>query len=105
MNKDQVKGSAKDVAGKVQEGAGKMVGSDKQQAKGLAKQAAGKAQKGYGDAKQTVKDAAKSRWPLDRRGALPRVTTEIAFNAWPALVRAFLRTIAQAFLLLPLGRL
>jgi len=59
MNKDQVKGTAKNVAGKIQEGAGKLVGSNKQQAKGLAKQAVGKAQKGFGDAKQAIKDSGK----------------------------------------------
>ena len=37
MNKDQVKGSAKDIAGKVQEGAGKLIGSKNQQVKGLSK--------------------------------------------------------------------
>ena len=57
MNRNQVKGAAKDVAGKVQEGAGKLTGSTKQQAKGLAKQAEGKVQKGVGDATETVKDA------------------------------------------------
>ena len=30
MNKDQIKGTGKDVAGKVQEGAGKLVGSTEQ---------------------------------------------------------------------------
>ncbi|MEO7886653.1 MAG: CsbD family protein [Polaromonas sp.] len=59
MNKDQVKGVAKDTAGKAQEAAGKLVGSKEQQAKGLAKQAEGSVQKGYGDAKETVKDVAK----------------------------------------------
>ncbi len=59
MNKDQVKGTAKDVAGKVQEGAGKLVGSEKQQVKGLAKQVEGKVQKGFGDAREAVKDAGK----------------------------------------------
>jgi uncharacterized protein YjbJ (UPF0337 family) len=53
MNKDQVKGTAKDVAGKVQEGVGKAVGSKEQEAKGLGKQVEGKVQKGIGD----VKDA------------------------------------------------
>jgi len=38
MNKDQVKGAAKDAAGKVQEQAGKVVGSEEQQAKGQARQ-------------------------------------------------------------------
>ncbi|HEV2008442.1 MAG TPA: CsbD family protein [Burkholderiales bacterium] len=61
MNKDQVKGAAKDVAGKIQEGAGKLVGSKSQQAKGLAKQVAGKTQKGFGDGRQAVKDAVKGR--------------------------------------------
>jgi uncharacterized protein YjbJ (UPF0337 family) len=59
MNKDQVKGGAKDVAGKVQEQAGKLVGSKEQQIKGLSKQIAGKVQKGVGDAKQSVKDLSK----------------------------------------------
>jgi uncharacterized protein YjbJ (UPF0337 family) len=60
MNKDQVKGVAKDVAGKVQQEAGKLVGSKKQQIKGLSKQISGKVQKGVGDAKQAVEDFKKS---------------------------------------------
>ena len=56
MNKDQVKGVTKDVAGKVQEQAGKLVGSKEQQIKGLSKQISGKAQKGVGDVEQSVKD-------------------------------------------------
>ena len=57
MNKDQVKGVTKDIAGKVQQDAGKLVGSKEQQAKGLQKQVAGKSQKAFGDAKETIKDA------------------------------------------------
>jgi uncharacterized protein YjbJ (UPF0337 family) len=57
MNKDQVKGAAKNIAGKVQEEAGKLVGSKEQQAKGLLKQATGKAEKKLGDVKEAVKDA------------------------------------------------
>ncbi|OFW16438.1 MAG: general stress protein CsbD [Acidobacteria bacterium RIFCSPLOWO2_02_FULL_59_13] len=60
MNKDQVKGVAKDVAGKVQEEAGKLVGSKEQQIKGLSKQISGKLQKGFGDIKQSVEDFDKS---------------------------------------------
>ena len=56
MNKNQVKGVAKDVAGKVQEKAGKLVGSEEQQIKGLSKQISGKMQKGVGDVEQSVKD-------------------------------------------------
>lgn len=58
MNKDQVKGTAKDIAGKIQEEAGRAVGSKEQEAKGLGKQVSGKVQKKYGDAKEAVKDAA-----------------------------------------------
>lgn len=55
MNKDQIKGAAKNLAGKVQEQAGKVTNSQEQQAKGLAKQAAGKTQQAYGNAKDTIK--------------------------------------------------
>lgn len=55
MNKDQVKGFAKDVAGKVQQEAGKLVGSKEQQAKGLNKQISGKAEQAFGDAKEAIK--------------------------------------------------
>jgi len=57
MNKDQVKGTVKDAAGKVQEKAGEVVGSPKHEAKGLLKQAEGKTQKAVGDVKEAVKDA------------------------------------------------
>jgi uncharacterized protein YjbJ (UPF0337 family) len=56
MNKNQVKGMAKDVAGKVQEETGKLVGSDAQQVKGLSKQITGKVQKSVGDAQQAEKN-------------------------------------------------
>ncbi len=60
MNKDQVKGKAKNIAGKVQEKAGKLVGSKEQQVKGLSKQISGKTQESYGDAKQAVENLDKS---------------------------------------------
>ncbi len=56
MNKDQVKGATKQVAGKVQEKAGELVGNKDQQAKGLVKQVEGNVQKNYGDAKESLKD-------------------------------------------------
>ena len=60
MNKDQVKGAAKNAAGKLQQKAGKLVGSEKQQAKGLAKQISGTLRKSVGDVKEAIKDATKS---------------------------------------------
>ncbi len=55
MNKDQVKGSVKQAAGKVQQKTGEAVGSEKHQIKGAAKQVEGKIQKGVGDLKENHK--------------------------------------------------
>lgn len=54
IDKDQVEGRAKEAAGKVQEVAGKAVGSTTQQVKGAVKKAAGSAQAKYGDIKNDV---------------------------------------------------
>jgi uncharacterized protein YjbJ (UPF0337 family) len=56
MNKNQVKGVVKDIAGKVQEKVGQLFGSKEQQAKGLGKQISGKTEKNYGDAKEVIKN-------------------------------------------------
>ncbi len=56
MNKDQVKGPTKDIAGKVQGVTGKLVGSKSQEVEGFNLQMEGKAQKGYGDAKDVIKE-------------------------------------------------
>ena len=55
MNRDQVKGSAKDVAGKVQRKVGEALGSTGQQVKGLAKQVEGKVQKFVGRMRDDAK--------------------------------------------------
>ena len=54
MNRDQVKGTVKDVVGKVQRKIGEVTGNTSQQIKGGAKQVEGKVQRGAGD----VEDAA-----------------------------------------------
>ena len=59
MNKDQVKGKAKNIAGKVQEKAGKLVGSKEQQVKGLTKQISGKIQESAGDVRQSAENLGK----------------------------------------------
>jgi uncharacterized protein YjbJ (UPF0337 family) len=56
MNKDEVKGKAKDIAGRVQRQAGEWTGDEKSAAKGAAKQVEGKVQNAWGK----VKDAAKT---------------------------------------------
>jgi len=53
-NKDQIAGAAKDVGGKIQEEAGKLVGSKEQELKGLQNQAGGKMQQAVGDIKAMV---------------------------------------------------
>ena len=56
INKDQVEGRVKEAAGKVQEVAGKAVGSGTQQAKGMARKVGGAAQAAYGDVKEDLKE-------------------------------------------------
>lgn len=56
VNKDQIQGTAKDIAGKVQQEIGKLTGSKEQQAKGLKTQIEGNLQKGVGDLKEAVAD-------------------------------------------------
>ena len=57
MNRNQVKGAAKDVAGKSQQKVGELTGNKTQQAKGAAKRVAGKLQKGVGNVEQTLDKA------------------------------------------------
>lgn len=57
MNRDQVEGKAKDIAGKVQRKIGEATGSTSQQVKGAAKQVEGKVQKGVGDATESLRDS------------------------------------------------
>jgi uncharacterized protein YjbJ (UPF0337 family) len=57
MNRDQVKGNAKNIAGKVQQKVGELTGNKTQQAKGLAKQVAGNVQKGVGNVEQAIDKA------------------------------------------------
>jgi uncharacterized protein YjbJ (UPF0337 family) len=57
MNRNQVKGAAKDVAGKIQRKVGELTGNENQQAKGAAKQVEGKVQKGAGNVEQALDKA------------------------------------------------
>ena len=55
INKDQVEGRAKEVAGKVQGEFGKLVGNKAQQVKGAVKEALGAGQAKAGDLVEKVK--------------------------------------------------
>ena len=61
MDKDEIKGKAKDIAGRVQRQAGEWTGDEESQAKGTMKQAEGKVQNAVGKmkdaAKKTIHDA------------------------------------------------
>ena len=61
MNKDQVKGKAKEVGGKIQQKVGEAVGSSEQQLKGMKNQAEGNIQQKAGDVKEVAKDVVKDR--------------------------------------------
>ncbi|PRC91417.1 CsbD family protein [Solimicrobium silvestre] len=55
MNKDQTNGAAKNIGGKIQEQAGKLVGSQSQQVKGFKHQIDGKTQEIVGDLKEAYR--------------------------------------------------
>lgn len=76
MNKDQVEGKLKDVAGRIERQAGEWTGDPKKQVKGAAKQVEGKMQNTLG----TVKDAA-SKVPDDNAAAKPPKRVEDAVSS------------------------
>ena len=57
MNRNQMQGAAKDVAGKVQQKLGELTGNKTQQAKGVAKQLQGKVQRGAGNVEEALDKA------------------------------------------------
>lgn len=61
MNKDQLAGAAKKAGGKIQEEAGKLVGSKHQQTEGIKHQIAGRMQEGMGDVKAGLKNLVKAK--------------------------------------------
>jgi uncharacterized protein YjbJ (UPF0337 family) len=56
VNKDQIKGQANEVDGKIKEVTGKVVGDKELEVKGSIQGSVGKAQKKFGDVKQDAKD-------------------------------------------------
>ena len=57
MNKDQVKGKLKDVAGRFERQAGEWTGDPEKQVKGAVKQAEGKLQNAWGNQKDEAKES------------------------------------------------
>ena len=58
MDENRVTGTARNVAGKLEEGAGRMAGNTKTQLQGTLDQAAGAAQDLYGQAADVTRDTA-----------------------------------------------
>lgn len=58
MDKDEIKGKAKDIAGRVERQVGEWTGDKDAEAEGTAKQAEGKVQNAWGKTKDAVRDAA-----------------------------------------------
>jgi uncharacterized protein YjbJ (UPF0337 family) len=56
MNRDQIEGGVKDLAGRAQQAAGAMGDDAKMKVEGAAREAAGKVQKTYGDAVDAVRE-------------------------------------------------
>ncbi|MBN3809476.1 CsbD family protein [Paraburkholderia sp. Ac-20347] len=59
MNKDQVKGTAEKLKGKVNEAVGRATDNPQRELKGDMQQAAGQARKNVGDLKEAAKDMTK----------------------------------------------
>jgi uncharacterized protein YjbJ (UPF0337 family) len=57
MDKNRIKGTAKQVKGSIKEAAGKLTGNTSLELEGDAEQLAGKVQKEYGKAKDRLRDA------------------------------------------------
>ena len=57
MNDDQVKGKAKDIAGRVERQVGEWTGDKEAEVKGAAKQVEGKVQNAWGNVKDAARDA------------------------------------------------
>jgi uncharacterized protein YjbJ (UPF0337 family) len=58
MDEHKIKGSAKEIGGKVEETVGRATGSAKMEARGMLHQAEGKAEKTFGEARDTVSSVA-----------------------------------------------
>jgi uncharacterized protein YjbJ (UPF0337 family) len=59
IDKDRIKGSAKQVKGSVKESIGKVTGNRRTEAEGVADKTAGKVQGEFGKAKDAVRDTFK----------------------------------------------
>ena len=57
MNKDEVRGKAREIKGKVKQGVGEATGDERLHDEGVADEVAGEVQKGFGTARRKVGEA------------------------------------------------
>lgn len=67
MNKEQARGTLRNVAGMIQEQAGRLVGNKEQEARGIHRQVIGHVEKSVGDVKAVLKGASDAIQRASRR--------------------------------------
>ncbi|MFZ0953205.1 MAG: CsbD family protein [Candidatus Sulfotelmatobacter sp.] len=77
MNKDQVEGKVKDVAGRIERQAGEWTGDKKKEVHGAVKQVEGKLQNAWGKAKNAGRRATDKNTNPDQEPADHSVETEV----------------------------
>ena len=78
MDKDRVKGKAKDIAGRVERQVGEWTGDEEKQIEGTKKQARGKVQNAWGKMKDAGKKASKESEERDSQAARTRRQRDVA---------------------------
>jgi uncharacterized protein YjbJ (UPF0337 family) len=80
IDENEVEGTIRNVAGKVQDAAGGLTGDETLQAKGKLNQAAGNAQQTFGAAAEEIRDTVKAS-PLSALAVVGAVCLAIGFLA------------------------
>ncbi|MFZ0867921.1 MAG: CsbD family protein [Candidatus Sulfotelmatobacter sp.] len=80
MNKDQVEGKVKDVAGRIERQAGEWTGDKEKEVDGTLKQVEGKLQNAWGNAKNAGRRAADKKTDQDREPSDRSVETDVTID-------------------------
>ena len=80
MNKDQVEGKVKDVAGRIERQAGEWTGDKEKEVDGTLKQVEGKLQNAWGNAKNAGRRAADKKTNQDREPSDRSVETDVTID-------------------------
>jgi len=78
MDKDRVKGKAKDIAGRAERQVGEWTGDEEKQIEGTKKQVRGKVQNAWGKMKDAGKKASKESEERDSQAARTRRKRDVA---------------------------